>query len=119
MTDAVSLELLAFNLKLLARQRRKTILISAGQIEDKERMLPTIRDLHRLDADIYATPGTHRFPSATGVKATAINKIADDAPPNILPFLKDNRFDLVVNILTGDQDYDEGSDARTIPRLSI
>lgn len=119
MTDAVSLELLAFNLKLLARQRRKTILISAGQIEDKERMLPTIRLLHSLDADIYATPGTHRFLSASGVKSTAINKIADEAPPNILTFLKDNRFDLVVNILTGDQDYDEGSDARTIRRLSI
>ncbi|MGD9738884.1 MAG: amidohydrolase family protein [Bauldia sp.] len=119
MTDAASLELLAFSLKLLGRKRRKTILISAGKLEDKERMLPAIRELQSLDLELYATPGTHRFLMAAGVPSTEINKIADERPPNILSFLKDNRADLVINILTGDQDYDESSDAKIIRRLSI
>lgn len=119
MTDAASLELLAFSLKLLGRRRRKTILISAGKMDDKERMLPTIRELQGMDLDLYATPGTHRFLEAAGVPSKAINKIADETPPNILTFLQDNRFDLVINVLTGDQDYDESSDARTVRRLSI
>lgn len=42
MTDGVSLEMLAFNLKLLGRKSRKKVLISAGKTEDKKRMLPAI-----------------------------------------------------------------------------
>ena len=61
MSTAISLELLAFNLKLLGRQRRKNILISAGEAKDKKRMLPAIRRIMTLDVDLYATPGTHRF----------------------------------------------------------
>ena len=33
--------------------------------------------------------------------------------------MKANRFDLVINVLTGDNDYDESSDAKLIRSLSI
>ncbi len=119
MSTAISLELLAFNLKLLGRQRRKTLLISAGEARDKKRMLPAIRRIMTLDVDLYATPGTHRFFNEHGVKSTEIHKITDSRSPNILSFLKANRFDLVINVLTGDEDYDESSDAKLIRKLSI
>ncbi len=119
MTRAVSLELLAFNLKLLGRHSRKSLLISAGRLDDKKRMLPAIRRLLTLDVDLYATPGTHRFLQEAGVTSAVIHKITDGRSPNILTFLKANRFDLVINILTGDEDYDEGSDAKLIRKLSI
>jgi cytosine/adenosine deaminase-related metal-dependent hydrolase len=119
MSSAVSLELLAFNLKLLGRQRRKDLLISAGRPEDKKRMLPAIRRILALDVDLYATPGTHRFFVEHGIKSTEIHKITDGRSPNILSYLKANRFDLVINILTGDEDYDESSDAKLIRKLSI
>ena len=119
MSTAISLELLAFNLKLLGRQRRKTLLISAGEARDKKRMLPAIRRIMTLDVDLYATPGTHRFLEQSGVKSTEIHKITDSRSPNILSFLKANRFDLVINVLTGDEDYDESSDAKLIRKLSI
>ncbi len=119
MTRAVSLELLAFNLKLLGRQSRKRILISAGRQEDKKRMLPGIRRLLTLEVDLYATPGTHRFLLEHGTQSTPIHKITDHRSPNILTFLKADRFDLVINILTGDEDYDEASDAKLIRKLSI
>ena len=107
MTRAISLELLAFNLKLLGRQSRKSLLISAGQPEDKKRMLPAIRRLLGLDIDLHATPGTHKFLLENGINSTLIHKITDGHAPNILTFLKAGRFDLVINILTGDEDYDE------------
>jgi cytosine/adenosine deaminase-related metal-dependent hydrolase len=119
MSNAISLELLAFNLKLLGRQRRKSLLISAGRPEDKKRMLPAIRRILTLDVELYATPGTHRFFVANGIKSTEIHKITDGRSPNILSFLKANRFDLVINVLTGDEDYDESSDAKLIRKLSI
>ena len=119
MSNAISLELLAFNLKLLGRQRRKNILISAGRPEDKKRMLPAVRRILTLDVELYATPGTYRFFKEHGVDSTEIHKITDGRSPNILSFLKANRFDLVINVLTGDEDYDEGSDAKLIRKLSI
>src|SRR5262249_23898636 len=119
MTRAISLELLAFNLKLLGRQSRKNLLISAGRPEDKKRMLPAIRRLLGLDIDLYATPGTHRFLEQNGVRSPEIHQITDGRPPNNLTFLKAAPFDLVINILTGDEDYDEASDAKLIRKLSI
>ncbi|HEX2255515.1 MAG TPA: hydrolase, partial [Afifellaceae bacterium] len=119
MSQTVSLELLAFNLKLLGRKSRKRLLISAGKRADKEQMLPAIRRLLELDVDLFATPGTHRFLSENGIGSTLIYKIADERSPNIHTFLKDNRFDLVINVLTGDNDYDEASDAKLIRKLSV
>ena len=119
MTRAISLELLAFNLKLLGRHSRKRLLLSAGRQDDKKRMLPAIRQLLTLEVDLFATPGTHRFLSEHGINATLIHKITDHRSPNILTFLKADRFDLIINILTGDDDYDEASDARLIRKLSI
>ena len=119
MTQANSLELLAFNLKLLGRQRRKRVLISAGIREDKKRMLPSIKRLLALDIELFATPGTHRFLNEHDISTTEIYKITDGRSPNILSFLKADRFDLVINVLTGDDDYDESSDAKLIRKLSI
>ena len=119
MTQATSLEMLAFNLKLLGPKTRKRLLISAGQLNDKTRMLPVIRRIITLDVDLFATPGTHVFLKDNGIGSTEVHKITDTRSPNILTFLKANRFDLVINVLTGDQDYDENSDAKLIRRLSI
>jgi cytosine/creatinine deaminase len=119
MTEATSLELLAFNLKLLGPKSRKNILISAGRLEDKTRMLPAIRRISQLDVALFATEGTHKFLGEHEMPSTLIHKIAAKQSPNILTFLKANRFDLVINVLTGNEDYDEGSDARLIRKLSI
>jgi cytosine/creatinine deaminase len=119
MSRAISLELLAFNLKLLGPKSRKNVLISAGKVDDKRRMLGAIRRISSLDVDLYATPGTHAFLTQNSVKSTEIHKIADQRAPNILTFLKAGRFDLVINVLTGDVDYDEDSDAKLIRKLSI
>src|SRR5271166_1582239 len=119
MNDGITLEMLAFNMKLLGRKSRKKVLISAGKIEDKKRMLPAIKQFLILEVDFYSTPGTHKFLAAHGIESTEIHKITDGRSPNILTFLKENRFDLVINVLTGDDDYDEASDAKLIRKLCI
>jgi hypothetical protein len=119
MTRATSLEMLSFNLKLLGQKSRKTILVSAGRLEDKGHILPAIRSILRLDMDLFATPGTHRFFAKNGIESTEVHKITDGGSPNILSLLKSNSFDLVINVLTGIDDYDEASDAKLIRKLSI
>ncbi len=119
MNDGISLEMLAFNLKLLGRKSRKKVLISAGKAENKQCMLPAIQQFLELEVDIYSTPGTHNFLATYGIESVEIHKITDRRSPNILTFLKENRFDLVINVLTGDNDYDEASDAKLIRKLCI
>ena len=63
MARVTSLELLAFNLKLLGPKSRKNVLISAGRPESKRKMLPAIRRIVPLNVNLYATPGTHQYPA--------------------------------------------------------
>lgn len=114
-----ALDLLAFNVKLLGKRSKKNLLISAGKTADKERMLPVLRKLLDLNVALYATPGTSQFLTEHQVPNSTIHKIVDHLEPNILSFLKQGQFDLVVNVLTGDHDYDEQSDANLIRSLSI
>lgn len=117
----ITVEMLAFNLKMLGKRSKKNILISAGNSHDKERMLPAIRKLTKLNVEIYATEGTHLFLYKEGIDNHHIFKISnkEKRKPNIESFLRDDRFDLVINILVGNHDYDEASDSRLIRTLSI
>ena len=114
-----SLDLLAFNLKLASRNTRTKILVSSGKEEDKKVLLPSIRELDTIGVEFFATPGTSQYLLGNGVKNTELYKIADNIEPNIIQYLSQNKFDLVVNILTGNKDYDESSDSSTIRACCI
>ena len=114
MTHDNTLDLLAFNIKLLGKKSKKNVLVSAGKNADKEKLLPYIRQLHAHNIVLYATPGTQDFLEKNGLQSNSLHKIADKVEPNILSFLQEDRFDLVINILTGNHDYDENSDSNLI-----
>jgi hypothetical protein len=118
MSHDISLEALAFNLKLLGTTQKK-ILVSAGKQEDKVKMLPCLRRLADLSVHIFATPGTARVLTEHGIKNTLLHKISDGREPNITSFLETDRFDLVINVLTGNNDYDEASDSNLIRSLCV
>jgi len=114
-----TVEMLAFNLKLIGKKSKKNVLISAGRLSDKEKMFPAIEKLAKLNVALYATPGTHRFLQERGVASQELHKIADRGEPNIKSFLQQDRLDLVINVLTGDNDYDEASDVKLIRRMAL
>jgi cytosine/creatinine deaminase len=114
-----TVEMLTFNLKLIGKKRKKNVLISAGKVTDKRKMLPAIKKLSELNVFIYATKGTSKFLNKHGITNQEIYKIAEKKEPNIKSFLAEDRFDLVINILTGNIDYDEASDSKLIRVLSI
>lgn len=114
-----TLELLAFNLKLLSNKRKKRILISAGKWSDKQFLLPYIEILQSLDFEIFTTTGTYNFLLKQGINTHHLNKISSGLTPNISSFLEDNSFDLIINILTDDIDYDASTDAKIIRSKSI
>jgi cytosine deaminase len=114
-----TIEMLAFNLKLVGKKTRKNVLISAGKMSDKEKLLPSIKKLSALEVNIFATQGTSKFLDAHGVKNQELYKITEQKEPNIKSFLSEDRFDLVINILVGNYDYDESTDSNLIRTLCI
>lgn len=114
-----TVEMLAFNLKMMGRRSRKNILVSAGGHSDKERLLPHLQALAKLNVDLFATSGTSAFLATHDTPTTEIYKIKEKREPNIESFLRSDRFDLVINILHGVPSYDESSDSRLIRTLSI
>lgn len=114
-----TIEMLAFNLKLVSKKTKKHVLISAGTLSDKQKMLPSIVKLNKLGVSVYATVGTHDFLNKNGIRNELVHKITDRKEPNIMSLLTNNRFDLVINVLTGDNDYDENSDSKIIRKLAV
>ena len=114
-----SMEIVGLNLKLLGRKSKKNILISAGKPADKARLLESVRSLSNLDVRIFCTEGTSHYLTEQGIANEVIYKIAEGQDPNIRSFLEADRFDLVVNILTGDNDYDQASDNNRIRALAV
>jgi cytosine deaminase len=119
MTYPDTVEMLAFNLKLIGRKTGKNVLISAGKVSDKQKMLPAIEKLSQMGVGILATHGTSHFLSERGITNSELYKIADGREPNIRSFLNDNRVDLIINVLTGNNNYDEASDSNLIRTLAI
>ncbi len=119
MSGEDTLEMLAFNLKMVGRKTKKNVLISAGGASHKEMLLPVLQKLADQDFALFATPGTSRFLNARNIHNQVMYKIADKQSPNIHSYLEQNRFDLVINVLTGDHDYDEASDCNLIRTLCI
>lgn len=89
----------------LAQRAEKTILLSIGKRSNKIKLLPDIKKLKAMGYKMYATCKTHKFLKAHGIEAIEVNKISS---PNLKPNLKDtldaNRFDIIINIPTGEKD---------------
>ena len=114
-----TIEMLAFNLKMLGKTSRKRILVSAGKPSDKQRMLPALQKLAGMGIEIYATEGTSALLEDNGVLNRRIYKVSERREPNIGSFLAQDRLDLVINVLVGNHNYDEASDSNLIRSLAI
>ncbi|WP_020470119.1 amidohydrolase family protein [Zavarzinella formosa] len=119
MSELDTVELLGFNMKLIGKKSKKTVLVSAGKLADKDRMFPALQRLAKLNVDLFATPGTYRYLAQKGIGNHELYKITDKREPNIKTFLGENRLDLIINVLTGDNSYDESSDSNLIRSLAI
>jgi cytosine/adenosine deaminase-related metal-dependent hydrolase len=108
-----------FRLKLRGTKSVKRMLVSAGPPAAKERLLPLVARLTEHKVEVFATPGTARYFGARGVPVTEVRKITEGGEPNIRTLLEGRMLDCVINILTGDVDYDESSDSRIIRSLAV
>ena len=76
----------------------KNILLSTGTIEEKAQFIESSRILQKLNYSLYGSLGTAKFLKRNGIEITPLYMPLTKRSPNILDYLKENKFDLVLNI---------------------
>lgn len=92
----------------LAQRGEKTALLSVGKRQNKMKLLNVFKQLADMKYKLYATYKTHKFLTTHGIEAILVGKISDKQyQPNLLDLLNANRFDLIINIVTGEERSDK------------
>ncbi len=76
----------------------KGILLSTGPIADKLEFLESARRLDAMGFKLHASHGTAKFLKENGVQATSLYWPLEKKEPNIGTWLRERRFDLVINV---------------------
>ena len=80
------------------RLPKENILLSIGKIEDKAEFIKNAKVLEKLGFKLYATEGTHNFLKDSNLKTTLVYKTHEKKSPNLLKYLEQKKFDLVINV---------------------
>lgn len=117
--NGVNFSLKSLDIKFSYTSIKKNVLLSLGNIENKNKLLPFVQKLSSLNVKFYATEGTSAFLHTHDIDNEVLHKVNTSIEPNINTFLKDNTLDFVINIPTGDDEYDEHSDNNIIRKQCI
>ncbi len=104
----------------LSRETERYALVSIGGTENKEKFMPLVRELEQMGFILFATEGTHCHLSDNGVKSIRLNKISETGKrPNLHDLLRQNRFDIIVNVPNTNSEAKETSDGSQIRQWAV
>jgi len=92
--DAVLKAMLSVGYKI----PKNNVMISSGPMRDKLELLNCSKMMVENGLNLFATPGSHNFLAANGIPSTLLHWPDDDLKPNVMDYLRNKQFDLVVNI---------------------
>ncbi|KAK5199734.1 Carbamoyl-phosphate synthase [Exophiala xenobiotica] len=81
----------------------KNVLLSIGSFKDKMEMLPSVRKLHELGYNLFATAGTADFLEEHGIKVKYLEVLGSDEKDqkseySLTQHLANNKIDLYINL---------------------
>lgn len=82
---------------------KKTVLLSTGPIEDKAQFIESAIKLQDMGYSLYGSLGTAKFLKRNKISIIPLYMPLTRREPNILDYLKDKKFDLVLNIPKNNQ----------------
>ena len=113
------IELWTLQMKM-AKQTKKNILLSIGGENNKEKLLPEMKALIDMGCILYATEHTSEFMDKNNLTNRLVYKISNQAErPNIYTLLRENRFDLIINIHSIGGNGTSKTDGEKIRELAI
>jgi len=99
---------------------RKTVLLSIGKDENKDRLLPHLKRIKSDGHTFYTTDKTYKFFEKNGVPTTRVYKISESGKPNLGDLLNKNMFDLIINIPTDpNRQNGEATDGQFIRQSAV
>ena len=104
-----------------AKKVEKNVLLSIGKVSNKRKLLPKIKELSQVKGfKFYATGKTCQLLKDNQIAAIRVYKISQPRKkPNIKNLLKQNRFDLIINIPTKRGKKTEVTDGKIIRQSAI
>ncbi len=78
-----------------------SVFISVNNQDKNNRILDIARSLYRMDFDLVATEGTHRFLCENGIECKKVFKVGEEGRPNIFDIIKHGKIDFVINTPRG------------------
>ena len=104
----------------LSQEKERYALVSVGGDENKEKFTPLINELNKQGFLLFATKGTHSYLAKQGIKSVLVHKANEEShKPNLIDLLKQNRFDLVVNVPNPSKLPSEEIDGKNIRNWSV
>ncbi len=118
--SAPFIEVYGMQARLSAQRAEKTALISIGKLAHKKKLLPSVKKLHELGYQLFATDKTHAFLMEHDVPNLLVHKISNGhAKPNLKQVLYERGFDLIINTPTSAHDTKEDTDGAVIRRRAV
>ncbi|MFO7446383.1 MAG: carbamoyl-phosphate synthase (glutamine-hydrolyzing) large subunit [Ignavibacteriaceae bacterium] len=77
---------------------KKGIMLSTGTPKEKAELLDDIKKLYETGIKFYATRGTADFLAKYGLEAEVVFWPDEKEEPNVISYMNDGKFDLVINI---------------------
>jgi argininosuccinate synthase len=104
----------------LSRETERYALVSIGGTENKKSFLPLVRELEQMGFILFATEGTQCFLADNQVKAIPVHKVSEASKrPNLSDLMRQNRFDIVVNVPNPNSEARETSDGSQIRQWAV
>ncbi|MBM3162992.1 MAG: carbamoyl-phosphate synthase large subunit [Chlorobi bacterium] len=79
------------------------VFISVNDQDKNQRIITIARELYRMDFDLVATAGTHRFLTQNGIECKKVFKVGEEGRPNIFDIIKHGKIDFVINTPRGEK----------------
>lgn len=92
--DAVLKAMLSVGYKIPTRN----VMISSGPVRDKLELLNSARLMLEKGLNLFATKGSFEFLKANGIHSTMLHWPDEGLQPNVLDYIRNKQFDLVINI---------------------
>lgn len=105
----------------LAQRSERTALLSIGKMENKRKLLPSIKKLSKIGFKLYATEKTHKFLKSKRIPSILVHKISQpEKIPNLRNLLEVKRFDFIINVPTdGKENGKEKTDGQVIREMAV
>ncbi len=103
----------------MAQHKERFALLTIGEEKNKKAFLPVVEELVKLGFKFYATENSHAFYKQHGIESVLLHKMYAKQAPKLEDAMKQNLFDLVINLPYAKQTDESKKDEATIRKWAV